>query len=117
MGMRGKEQEGEWYLIKHILQLVLCQSRALHVFHGAKLLCHAITVLLSDGLHLLAGELVPDAGIVAQISLRADNQAGDTGAVVVDLGEPFFPDVLEGGGGGDGEADEEDVGLRVGEGA
>jgi hypothetical protein len=36
--------------------------------------------------------------------------------VVVDLGEPFLAHVLEGGGGGDGEAHQEDIGLRVGEG-
>ena len=33
--------------------------------------------------------------------------------MVVHLGEPLFLDVLERGGRGDAEADEEDVGLRV----
>lgn len=103
------------YLIKHILELVLCQSGTLHVFHGAKFLCHAITVFLPDGLHLLAGELVPNTRIVAQIGLCANNQAGDTRTVVVNLGEPLFPHVLKGGGGGDGEANKEDISLRVGE--
>jgi len=37
--------------------------------------------------------------------------------VVVNFGEPFLADVFEGGRGCDGEADEEDVGLGVGEGA
>ncbi len=37
--------------------------------------------------------------------------------MVVNFGEPFLADVLEGGGRGDTEADEEDVGLGVGEGA
>ena len=35
--------------------------------------------------------------------------------MVVDFGEPFFLDVLERRWGADGEADEEDVGLRVGQ--
>ena len=35
---------------------------------------------------------------------------------MVDFGEPLFAHVLEGGGGCDGETDEEDVGLWVGEG-
>ena len=35
--------------------------------------------------------------------------------MVVDLGEPLFPDVFEACRGGDAEADEEDVGLGVGE--
>ena len=36
--------------------------------------------------------------------------------MVVDFGEPFLADVLEGGRRGDRKADEEDVGLRVGQG-
>ena len=37
--------------------------------------------------------------------------------MVVHLGEPFFAHVLERGGGGYGEADKEDVGLRVRQGS
>ena len=33
---------------------------------------------------------------------------------MVNFREPFFADVLEGGGGSDGEADEKDIGLGVG---
>lgn len=83
------------YLIKDILQLILCQGRTLDVFNSAKFLSHPVTVFLADGGHLLAGELIPDSGIVAQIGLGTDNQAGNTGAVVVDFGEPLFADVLE----------------------
>jgi hypothetical protein len=86
------------YLIKDILQLVLRQSGTLDIFHCAEFLGHAITVFLANGLHLLAGELIADICIVAQIGLCTDDQAGDTGAVVVDLGEPLFPNVLKGGG-------------------
>ena len=32
---------------------------------------------------------------------------------MVDLGEPLLANVLKRGGGGDAEADEEDIGLRV----
>jgi hypothetical protein len=49
--------------------------------------------------------------------LGADNQAGDTGTVVVDFGEPFLAHVFKGGGRGDGKADQEDVGLGIGQGA
>jgi hypothetical protein len=86
------------YLIEDILQLVLCQSGTLDIFHCAEFLGHAITVFFANRLHLLAGELIPNARIVAQISLGANDQAGDTGAMVVDFGEPLFPHVLEGGG-------------------
>jgi len=37
--------------------------------------------------------------------------------MMVDFGEPLLADVLEGGGGGDAEAYEEDISLRIGEGA
>lgn len=103
------------YLVKDILQFVLRQSRALNVLDSTELLCHAIAILLTDRLHLLAGELVADVGVIAQIGLGTDDQAGDTGAVVVYFGEPLLADVFEGGGGGHGEADEENVGLGVGQ--
>ena len=35
--------------------------------------------------------------------------------MVMDLGEPLFPDVLEGSGGGHRKANQEDVGLGIGE--
>lgn len=95
--VRGEESESLAYLIKDILQLVLRQSRALHIFNCTKLLGHPVAVLLTNRLHLLASQLLPNAGVVAQIGLSADNKAGYTGAVVVHLGEPLFPYVFERG--------------------
>lgn len=103
------------HLVKDVLELVLSKGGTFDVFDSAQLLGHAIAVLLSDGLHLLASQLLPHGGVIAQIGLGADDQAGDAGAVVSDLGEPLLADIFEGGGGGDGKADEEDVGLRVGQ--
>jgi hypothetical protein len=105
------------YLIKHILQLVLRKGTAFHVLNGTELLSHALSILSPHWRHLLLGQLVFNAGVIPQIHLRAYDEAGNTGAVVVDLGKPLLANVLEGGGGGDAEADEEDVGLRIGEGA
>lgn len=45
--------------------------------------------------------------------MGTDNQARDARAVVVDFGEPLLADVLKGSRRDDGEADEEDIGLRV----
>ena len=101
------------HLIKHILQLVLRQSTALHVLDGAQLLCHPLTILSPNRAHLLLAQFFAHAWVVSQIGLRAHDQAGDAGAVVVNLGEPLLADVLKGGRGGDGEADEEDVGLGI----
>jgi hypothetical protein len=43
----------------------------------------------------LAGKLLAHVRIVAQIGLGTNDEAGDTGAVVVDFREPLFADVLE----------------------
>jgi len=101
------------YLIKHILQLELRQSRALHIFDRTQVLRHPLPVLLPHRLHLLLAELIPYLGIIPQIRLSADDQTRHAGAVVVDFGKPFLSYVLEGGRGSDGEADKKDVGLRV----
>ena len=89
------------------------QSRALDVFNSTQILGHTITVFRANGRHLLTGELLADTRVVAQIGLGTDDQAGNTGAVVVDFRKPFLANVLKGRGGGDGEADQEDIGLGV----
>lgn len=101
------------YLVKHVLEFVLRQSTALDILHGAQVLCHALAVLLPHRLHLLLGQFLSHARVIPQIDLCTDNEAGNARAVVVHLGEPFLADVLEGCGGGDAEANEEDVGLWV----
>ena len=103
------------YLIKDILELVLRQRRTLHVLDSTQLLSHTLAVLLTDWAHLLLRKLLAHAWVIAQIGLGTNDQARNTWAVVVDLREPLLAHVLEGGWGGDGEADEEDVGLWVGE--
>lgn len=110
-----QEKEGAIYLIKDILQLVLRQSRTFDIFDGSELLRHPVTVFFANGLHLLPGELLADARVIAQIGLGADDEAGNTGAVVMNFGEPLLANVLERGRRRHGEADEENVGLGVGQ--
>lgn len=83
------------YLVKHILELVLRQRTALDVFNRAEVLCHTLTILSADRGHLLLGKLLSDAGVISQIDLGSDNEAGNAGAVVVNLGEPLLADVFE----------------------
>jgi hypothetical protein len=104
-------------LIKDILKLVLCQSRALDVFYSTQLLRHTVAIFLADGLHLLTGELLANGRVIPKISLGTDDQTGHTGAVVVHLGKPLLADVFERRRRGHREADEEDICLRVGKGA
>ena len=101
------------YLVENILQLVLRQSAAFHIFNRTELLCHPLAIFPPNRGHLLLGKLFPDARIVSQIDLGSDNEARNAGTVVVNLGKPLLSYVLEGGGRCDTEADEEHVGLRV----
>ena len=54
-------------------------------------------------------------GVVAEVLLRGDEQEGDVGAEVVDLGDPLGVDVLETVGQVDGKAHQNDVRVGVGE--
>jgi hypothetical protein len=85
------------YLIKHVLQLVLRQCAALHILDSSQLLGHPLSVLFSNWCHLLLHKLLPDTLIISQIGLRADNQAWDAWAVVMNFREPLLSDVFEGG--------------------
>jgi hypothetical protein len=112
---QGHGSETPDYLVEDVLQLVLGQRRALDVLDGSELPGHPLASITGDRRHLLLCKLVSHGSVVAEIDLGADDEARDTGAVVVDLGKPLFPDVFKAGRGGYAEADEEDVGLRVGE--
>jgi hypothetical protein len=85
------------YLIKHVLQLELRKSRALHVLDSAKVLGHTLAIFFPHRLHLLLAKLLAHLRVVAQICLSANNEARHARAVVVDLGEPLFSDVLKTG--------------------
>jgi len=86
------------YLIEHILQLELRESRALNILDSAKVLGHTLAILFPHRLHLLLAKLLAHLRVIAQICLGANNEARHAGAVVVDLGEPLFSHVLETGG-------------------
>jgi hypothetical protein len=103
----------EIYLIKHVFELVLRQSRALDVLDCTKFACHSLAVLALDRRHSLLRQLIFHGGVFPQIHLCTNDQAWHPRAVVVYLGEPLFTDVLEGCGRGYGEAYEEHVGLGV----
>ena len=112
---------------------LLRECRALDVLDGAKLTSETLAHLAGDRALLLSGELLADGLVIAQVDLCADNEAGHARAVVSHLqreksvtaacalkisrmgylGDPLLPNVLERCGRGDGEADEEDVCLRV----
>jgi hypothetical protein len=101
------------YLIKNILQLELRERTAFDVLDSVQLLSHALTVFPPNRRHLLLHKFLSNAGVVPEVDLRADNEARNSRAVVVDFGEPFFANVFKGSGRRDAKAYEEYVGLGI----
>lgn len=106
-------KSGIAHLVKDILELELRQGTALDVFHGAQILGHPFTVFLSHRLHLLLGELFSYLWIIPQIGLRANDEAWYSRAMMVNFGEPLFPDVFKRCWRRNRETDEEDICLWV----
>lgn len=101
------------HLVENVLQALLRQSRALNVLDGAQLAGQLLALLSHNRPLLRPRELLHDAGIVAQIDLGSNDQAGHAGAVVVNFREPFFFDVFKRRWSGDAEAHEENIRLGV----
>lgn len=113
----GGVEDGADGLLEDRLETGLVERRALNILDGADGLAHVHALLEGDGGKALLSEAVDGLLIIAKIELGADQEEGGVGAVVLDLGVPLGLDVLERGGGDDREADKEDIGLGVGEGA
>ena len=101
------------HLIENILELVLSERRALNILDSPKLFRHPLPIFFAYRGHLLLRELISDAGVIPQISLGTDNKTWNAWTVVVHFWKPFFSDVLKGSGRRNGEADEEDISLRI----
>lgn len=85
------------------------------IFNSIDLLHHSETLWESNWRKLLLAQLLNSLSIVAQIKLGADENDRSVGTVMRDLGVPLGAHVLERRRRDDREADEEDVGLGVGE--
>lgn len=73
-------------------------------------------LLASDGPLARPPQLIDSLGVIPEILLAAHKDDGETRAEVKNLGDPLLLNVVERIGRVDGEADEDDVGIRVGEG-
>ena len=83
------------YLIKHIFKFILGQGGALHILDSPQLLCHLLSILFTHRAHALLCELFPYLRVIAEIGLRANDEARNARAMVMDFGEPLLSDVLE----------------------
>ena len=66
-------------------------------------------------LHSLRPQALKSCRVLSQVKLGADQDNGNVGRMMIDLGVPLSLDVVEGRGANDREADQEDICLRVGE--
>ena len=110
---RRLDPEAQTYLVKHVLQALLRQSRALHIFHRSEFPCEPFSQFTRYRSLLLSSKLLNDLAVVPQIDLRADDEARHTRTMMVYFWEPFFLDVFKGGRRGNTKANEENVRLRV----
>ena len=76
-------------LVEDSLQTSLCESRTLDVFDGPNLLFDLICSLERDGLHLLLSQALLRHRIISKIELCTDENNGDIGRMVFDLGVPL----------------------------
>lgn len=114
LGLVGVENSAD-SLLEHGLEASLVQGRALHILDGSNCASHVATLLEGDGSEALLSQTRQGLLVIAKIKLGADQQEGSVGAVVLDLRVPLGANILERGRRDDGEADEEDVGLGVGQ--
>lgn len=101
------------HLVKHVLQPLLRQSRALHVLHRSQFPCEPLTQLACDGSLLLSGKFLNHLAVVPQINLRANDEARHPRTVMMYLREPLFLDVFKRRRRGDTKANKKNVRLRV----
>lgn len=112
-GLRAGIQHSADGLVEDALQVALGERRALQVLVRLDLPGAYQGLLVGHGLHSLLPQGLESRGVFSQIELGADEDNGDVGRVVVNLGVPLGLDVVKRRRADDGEADEEDVGLGV----
>ena len=77
-------------LVEDALEVALCKGRALHVLDCLDLLGNADSLLVLDGSHFLLSQTLLGALVIAKIELGSDQDDGNTGCVVLNLGVPLF---------------------------
>jgi hypothetical protein len=104
---------GQTYFVNDVLHTLLCERGTLNVHDRVELARETFTLLACDRPLFLPLEFFHHLGIVAQICLRAHDEARHTRAVVMDLWDPFLRHVLERRWRCHAEAHEKNVRTRV----
>jgi len=106
-------QDSSNSLVKHALQIPLRKRRTFQVLVCPDLLCNDQGLVVRNWLHALLSQALKCSGILSQVELRTNEDDGDGGSMVINLGEPLCANVVEGGGRDDGEANQEDISLGI----
>jgi hypothetical protein len=113
----AREESSAGSVLKHLANTLVGLGRALEVLVGADLLTDLLTLFGRHGLLAGLAKLLDRLLVVSQILLAANENDGETLAEVKDLRNPLLLDVVKRVGGVDGEANQDDVGVGVGQGA
>lgn len=80
---------------------------------GPNFLRYSDTLLIGNRIHPPLLQSLHGPFVLSKVELGAYQDDGNVGGVVLDFGKPFPLDVVEGRRTGNGEADQEDIGLGV----
>lgn len=112
---RCRSQHAPDRFIENPLQTLLCQRRTLQILCRMNVPCHLVTLSVCDRLHPPIPQLCDGLWVLSQIQLGPYEDGWNVGSVMRDFGPPFGTNVFETGWANEREADEEYVGLRVGQ--
>jgi hypothetical protein len=112
----AREESSAGSVLKHLANTLVGLGRALEVLVGADLLTDLLTLFGRHGLLAGLAKLLDRLLVVSQILLAANENDGETLAEVKDLRNPLLLDVVKRVGGVDGEANQDDMGIGVGQG-
>ena len=101
--------------VKHLLQVLLRQRRALDVCDSPDFFRQRPGIFLWHGPLPPPRQLDQHFDVLPQVALRADEEDGREGAAAADLWHPLFPHVLKGGGADHAEAEQQGVRATVAE--
>jgi hypothetical protein len=104
-------------LVENGLKTLLGQCGALHHLVTANFLAEGESGFVSDRGLFLGSKLLDGGTVFTQIDFGSDQDEGDVGAVVRDLGIPLGPQVFKRRRVDDGIGQQENVGLRIREGS
>lgn len=116
LGAAGLGQKcGAGSVLEHLTDTLVGLGRALEVLVGTDLLADLLSLLRSNWLLGSLVELLDGLLVVTEILLTSNKDDWQTLAEMKDLRDPLLLDVVKGIWGVDGEANQDNVGVWVGE--